>query len=241
MLQKSAFLPPPTSLAIWTPLLSHLRTQHPTFPALLISRIISRLLADTSTPLDADTNINSDLPQEDASYDLCLASWAMWLVDAGDQQDADGSASRRDEAFVTLANGLGPRVNKSDRSKSACANVSSSPRSARSLFKAVCANDPCLAEISGGIVDGTQTPPADEWNDSALAVMDERLKIVLSMRTERTPDTDSPPRLVEMDVDMDASQGRFNGLTTLPSGWRILGPGSRWKPCPIGVYIGDTL
>lgn len=120
--QKSQFLPSPSTLAIWTPLLTHLTTHHPALPSTLIYRIISHLLQFTpplspsSAPIQAATR-----EERDPSYDLCLASWVTWLsspaaatvanttgtsVDAEDERDA--VAQRREDAFVFLVSGLGP-------------------------------------------------------------------------------------------------------------------------------------
>lgn len=81
-----------------------------------MSRIISHLLTDASTTSSAfDADADPDVRLDDPSYDLCLASWAMWLID-GSEQDAE-SAVRKDDAFVMLANGLGPRMDRASKAR----------------------------------------------------------------------------------------------------------------------------
>ena len=59
---------------------------------------------------DGDAVITFQEPQKtDLTYDLCLASWAYWLVDTyAIEDDDDESDFRKEDVIVTLISGLGP-------------------------------------------------------------------------------------------------------------------------------------
>ena len=106
---------------IWVPLLESVAADHAHFPAVLTSRIITHLLSDDDNPpADAnkpepdpdDTNANATMTAaaaEKASYDVCLANWATWLIEwrrSDEKTDAD-VAARRQSVFFQLAQALG--------------------------------------------------------------------------------------------------------------------------------------
>jgi ribosomal biogenesis protein LAS1 len=67
-----------------------------------------------------------------------------------------------------------------------------------------------------------------QWTPGDMAMMDQRLTAVLSVDS----DAAQPPlQLPERRTAFMATSG------DLPTGWRLLDDDSRWKPCPIGVYV----
>ncbi|KAI0793360.1 Las1-like-domain-containing protein [Abortiporus biennis] len=126
----SSFQPPASTLSIWTPLLSHVTVLHPTLPSTLINKIISHLTPNVDVPLtdvfqqqenislEDDTSTNREL-----SYDICLASWAKWIVDNWEVEDIDTDDDddenengggdreqklRREDVVISLITALGP-------------------------------------------------------------------------------------------------------------------------------------
>lgn len=113
--------PPSSLLIIWVPLLESVAAEHAHFPAVLTSHVITHLLsdddddnppaADEPEP-DSDDNTNATTATtaaaEKASYDVCLANWATWLIEwrrSADETDADITA-RRQSVFFQLAQAL---------------------------------------------------------------------------------------------------------------------------------------
>jgi hypothetical protein len=109
--------PPSSLLTIWIPLLESVAADHAHFPAVLTSHVITHLLSDDddddSPPADdrepdPDGNTNETAAAaaaEKASYDVCLANWATWLIEwrrSADETDADVTA-RRQNVFFQLA------------------------------------------------------------------------------------------------------------------------------------------
>ena len=77
---KSASLP--TELEdIWKNLLKNVHTNHPSFPSILLGRILDALLQRADVKSDRSVAV-------DRSRDVCLAGWARWIVDEwGEEQD----------------------------------------------------------------------------------------------------------------------------------------------------------
>jgi hypothetical protein len=109
---------------IWMPLLECVAADHAHFPVVLTSHIITRLLSDDDDdPLadepepDPDDRTNATMATatagggtaaEKASYEVCLANWATWLIEwrrSADETDADVTA-RRQSVFFQLAQAL---------------------------------------------------------------------------------------------------------------------------------------
>ena len=110
--KESPHHPPSSLLAIWTPLFGSVAANHVHFPAVLTSHIIAHLLSDDDDDDDDDEPNPSDdtttAAAEKASYDVCLATWAAWLIEwrrSSDETDADVTA-RRQNAFFQLAQAL---------------------------------------------------------------------------------------------------------------------------------------
>lgn len=103
---------------IWIPLLESVAAEHPHFPAVLTSHVVTHLLSDDddngnvdrpadepeSDP-DNNTNATTTAAAEKASYDVCLANWATWLIEwrrSDDETDTDVTA-RQQSIFFQLA------------------------------------------------------------------------------------------------------------------------------------------
>lgn len=114
---KDTLTPPKPLLSLWTPLLSHIQSLHSAFASTLVSRIVSRLLTDPPANSQEDS-----LQGRDYSYDLCLASWVVHLLQNGDlNQDADSDYDVLDArtVIISLMNGLGPVTNDGDSQRKA--------------------------------------------------------------------------------------------------------------------------
>ena len=110
--------PPSSLLMIWVPLLESVAADHAHFPAVLTSHVITHLLSDVvdnpppaadEPEPDPDDNTNATAAAaEKASYDVCLANWATWLIEwrrSADETDVDVTA-RRQSVFFQLAQAL---------------------------------------------------------------------------------------------------------------------------------------
>jgi ribosomal biogenesis protein LAS1 len=115
-----SFSPPNLSVTLWTPLLGHIRSNHPTFPFVLVQRIIILLLSD---PPDPEPH-SDDLSRPDISFDMCLARWAFWIIDSWEVDEEFEIDFKRD-ITVTLVNALGPGSTETARDKKACVYTSS--------------------------------------------------------------------------------------------------------------------
>jgi hypothetical protein len=94
---------------IWTPLLGSVAANHAHFSTILTSRIITHLLSDdspTDEPNSDDaTTTATAAAAEKASYDVCLATWATWLIEwrrSADETDLEVT-TRRQAVFFQLA------------------------------------------------------------------------------------------------------------------------------------------
>jgi hypothetical protein len=129
--KESPYHLPSSLLAIWTPLLGSVVANHAHFPAVLTSHIIAHLLDnDNDNPtVDGHTpsgDATAATAAEKASYDVCLATWAAWLIEwrrSTDETDADVTV-RRQDAFFQLAQALvvtaPPRSSSSSSSQTGC-------------------------------------------------------------------------------------------------------------------------
>ncbi len=111
---------PRSSVAIWSPLLAHLQALHPTLPLHLVSAItahLSRAVSSEASSSRTDFTADSvsldmavDEPKTDPSYDICLASWAKWLLDncTSGVADADEAAELRENMVVRIVSALRP-------------------------------------------------------------------------------------------------------------------------------------
>ncbi|KAL4244574.1 hypothetical protein ABKN59_009945 [Abortiporus biennis] len=247
----SSFQPPASTLSIWTPLLSHVTVLHPTLPSTLINKIISHLTPNVDVPLtdvfqqqenislDEDTSTNREL-----SYDICLASWAKWIVDNWEVEDTDTDDDddnengggdreqklRREDVVVSLITALGPTKEAN--------NVTSEKESkaVRALLKALCSGYPRLQEVTSLLSITCQISPSrSDWTENDLISMNERLDTLRNGNTFTSPSEESQDVNSVMIIDSDA--GMNDEDSGLPRGWRKVGDG--WKPSPMGVYIAS--
>ncbi|KAH9846636.1 Las1-domain-containing protein [Lenzites betulinus] len=231
---------PRTTLLIWSPLLTHLHTLHPTFPLHLVSAITAHLTSPTSgsganpaadafdgsaeiVPLSV--SIPADEPKADPSYDLCLASWAKWLVDhcTDAPAQAEDAEDLREAAVVRIVAALGPE---------SAASPGAKPASSL-LLDALCAERPKLASALSVLSQRPALGPSStDWEDDPVDVMDRRLNTLLAL---------SPGSAAQ---DADAEMGDVSPAAPdkggLPPGWRKLGARDGWRPAPIGVYVGGS-
>jgi len=238
-------------LMAWIPLLESVAADHAHFPAVLISHLITRLLSDNND--DYDDHLSADEPDpepdpddtnvtttttaaaaEKASYDVCLANWATWLIEwrrgSANESDLDVTA-RRQSVFFRLAQALvvTPNPNPNDHNH----EQETSPKSqtgARALLTALCDSDRRLATISDAIFLGvSKENDAPVWRETDIDVMNARVK---AMRSLSTPWSDVNPA-----PDLpSAEQVSLSHNKRLPNGWRLLSEQGGWRPCPIGVY-----
>ncbi len=109
---------PRSSIAIWSPLLNHLQALHPTLALHLGTAITSHLSrgpepSPPNTDFGAETvslAMATDEPKADPTYDLCLASWAKWLVDncTTGVSDLENAAEIREGVIVRIVSALRP-------------------------------------------------------------------------------------------------------------------------------------
>jgi hypothetical protein len=133
---------------IWIPLLESVAADHAHFPAVLTSHVIAHLLSDDDNPPVDDPEPDPDdmnattataaaaAAAEKASYDVCLANWATWLIEwrrSADETDTDVTA-RRQSVFFQLAQVLVTPNHKheqeetsSPKSQTGCVAVFSRP------------------------------------------------------------------------------------------------------------------
>lgn len=247
---KGSHYPPPSLLAIWTPLLESLIAADPYLRAALLSHIVARLLAadrHRACPDDDDGDGDGD---ERASYELCLAAWGAWLVvewRLADETDADVSARRADVFFRLM------HVSCTSRGHE---GTTGCQPGARALLAALCASDRRLAEISATVLRrraavsaaqvsdvpfAQQEDGAWAWKDSDLCVMDARLQAALSLAA---PGGRQPQEQVQLPLAPEHGGPGGRGSSSsrevgpLREGWRLLTDADGWRPCPIGIYIG---
>ena len=104
------FEPTEPVLKIWTPLITHVYASHRSIPSVLISKIIAYISAGSSVleRLEADT-ISLSQDERDASYDVCLAAWANWLVNTyclTADEVPDNTELTREDVVVSLLRSL---------------------------------------------------------------------------------------------------------------------------------------
>ncbi|KAG6866014.1 hypothetical protein C0991_009422 [Blastosporella zonata] len=120
------FLPPKFSVQLWAPMLQHLQSLHSEFYFILAGRIISTLLPEGHSQ-------STEIPP-DASYDMCLARWVKWSVEAHDENESAVGFDLRKEVTIAIMQSLG--------------HVESSPlkdrKAAMTLLESLCTGVPEL-------------------------------------------------------------------------------------------------
>ncbi|KAM5532761.1 hypothetical protein V8D89_013558 [Ganoderma adspersum] len=217
---------PRSSIAIWSPLLNHLQSLHPTLALHLVTAITSHLSRSPApSPPNADFGaetvslaMDTDEPKADPTYDLCLASWAKWLVNncATDVSDPEDAAELREGVIVRIVTALRPDRVDSSGPVSKAANA---------LLQSLGVERPKLAAALS-ILAQTPAQASESWDDTIMSVMDTRLNALLALSNSAdeveegsTPST-TPAETIE-----------------LPLGWRKLTERDGWRPVPMGMYI----
>jgi hypothetical protein len=122
MLQPGSTIPPPALLTLWTPLLSHVIQLHPTFPAVLLERILNILVGSAEILGKGESSQESS--KADASFDACIAAWVAWIIqtyEVPDDTESSGLGVHRADAVITLLSALGPTTATSvTRDRKAC-------------------------------------------------------------------------------------------------------------------------
>lgn len=111
---SNSFEPSPGIVAVWTPLTTHLATLHPSFPPLLVSRLVAALLVTSETEnaeVEAGViSLDVESSSEKFSYQMCAASWAHWLLirfQDPNNPDEEEKDNRRLNTVATLVASLG--------------------------------------------------------------------------------------------------------------------------------------
>ncbi|KAF5377178.1 hypothetical protein D9615_006336 [Tricholomella constricta] len=223
------FSPPKLSKLLWTPLLQHLQSLHSDFFVILAGRILSILLAEND---QTETRTES---QPDPSYDMCLARWALWAIEAWEADDSQSEFDLRKDSTMTLMQSLGHAMNPSHRDRKSYVQFKSyillhkldSPSSATALLEALCSGVPQLETTLSTLKILSNNTPSSDWNQEDIAIMDQRLNTLLSSDFASNP---SEPR-----PDLTAGSADSTTNEAIP-GWRLLHESSCWRPCPIGVH-----
>lgn len=154
-------------LALWTPLISHVHSLHASLPLVLVHKIIAHLTSSEQYVEEAVINVEADSSSRDLSYDMCIASWANWVVHTygsdGDEEE-DASSMSREDVIVTLATSLSPtrqHVPGDDKAYALfCCRLClySQFHSARLLLTTLCADYPDLEEVTSLLTSAPVNP-----------------------------------------------------------------------------------
>lgn len=102
-------------MALWAPLLTHVRSNHPSLPFVLVQCIITFLL---SACLYSDAH-SDQLSRPDVLFDMCLARWAFWIIDSWGVDEEFEVDFKRD-VTITLVNALAPGSTETTSDRKAC-------------------------------------------------------------------------------------------------------------------------
>ncbi|KAI0085676.1 Las1-domain-containing protein [Irpex rosettiformis] len=221
---SNTFDPSSSLLAIWSPLLTHIHAHHPSFPSILISRLITVIIppdqdSPSHPPVETiSLNVEDDSNTRDLSYELCIASWAHWMVESfvcSSGEEEEDRRSRRANAVASLVSGIGmaKKSNETDH------------RAAQHLLKVLCAKDPNMQQASHLLLQPI-TSSTPSWTASDLTTMSERLDTLLAASESRsTPEDQSTTITTITTTELE-----------LPKGWKLLDSvRDGWRPTPIGV------
>jgi len=217
---SDSFLPAESVLAVWTPLLTDIRSRHPIFPSVLVHRIIGFLVSE-STYSEAQS---IEFSQLDTSYHMCLARWAFWVIDFWDVDEEDSETDFKRDVAVTMFTVLGPGFKDTNRDNNA----------AFALLQAVCSGSEDL-EAAREILCSSHGGQLNRgWAQDDVAEMDKRLNTLLSV------ELDGSVKAVEGPVLQQPKYANPASTAEIAPEWRLLDHTTAWKPCPIGVYIGGS-
>ncbi|KAJ8520597.1 hypothetical protein ONZ45_g2629 [Pleurotus djamor] len=219
-----AFLPPSPSVALWSPLLSHLFEHHPDLPLILCEKIALTL---------------NSMPSSSTSFDECLARWVIWVVNQIELGDPDYATQLRRNVYVTLFQSAMPAPDSATQATKTYAIfdifLAVPDLTANRVSSLLHALSECDSELSAAYAILHTTPPmkgsSSVWNADDLSVMTRRLEILTSSTdVYDTAATESLDRPVDEDVS----------ARLVAPGWRLTDKHSGWKPTPIGVYCPTT-
>ncbi|KAH7912990.1 Las1-like-domain-containing protein [Hygrophoropsis aurantiaca] len=219
-----SYLPPRNSLALWTPLLVHLQSNHPHFAHTLAGRLTSFLLSDhRALRGDTDRILNqSDINSSDPSYDLCLARWVAWIVQTWDDDETDNGLDLRKDIVLMLASTLVPGgsggIYNVDILTTLIDEISKG-------FPAFQTTSELLLSIKGAV-------PQQQWHSDALTEMNSRLETLMSCDITSTE--------VSVETTKTQSIAAQAQSITQAEGWKLLHSHSFWKPCPIGIFVHSS-
>ncbi|OAX43619.1 Las1-domain-containing protein [Rhizopogon vinicolor AM-OR11-026] len=217
--QSDEFVPPQSSLVLWTPLLAHIQAYHPTFPTILTTQIVDSLLYERlSTGFDMDVvSFDVEDSQNDPSYHLALARWAAWVVRTYDNGQENGELSLRKNVIVLLASALAPGKTEGVKEFKILAT----------LLEAVSSGFPELQKASEMLLSASYPLPLQQWDAGDLTVMNERLHSLMSFGDDSQEHMDDSDALATTSLPVSDRQ---------TGGWTLLDNQSCWKSCPIGIY-----
>ncbi|KAF7982009.1 hypothetical protein HWV62_30244 [Athelia sp. TMB] len=211
-----SFLPPLSSLALWTPLLTQIYSEHPSLPYVLVQRILA-------TMLSAPADVSGEDPRPDPSFDMCLARWAFWAIDTWDVDFEESELDIKRDVVVTLVNALGPGSAETTRDKKA----------ATALLETICGDKKEFQEATKTLLShGTAAQP-HTWTQGDIDEMHQRLHALLS--TEKSAPDEGDALAISL-----VPQPNSRSSDVAP-GWHLLGDNSGWKPCPIGIPSLDDV
>lgn len=219
VLDARSFHPLRAVTSIWTPLIQHIESLHAGFIPILVTQLASQLFNEPAAPAPGTP------PARDSSYDSFIAAWAVYLLDTQTLSTGDEGVDQR---LITRANiiplvvgGLGPLG----------LSTLSERKTVKAFLDELCKRDVRLAEICTTLNEAPQY--VQEWKDSDLEVMNERLGTLFSHShpSAPAPTLHPTPEMTNVASDSPCVDRK------LPPGWSVPGPNSGWRPSPIGVYV----
>jgi ribosomal biogenesis protein LAS1 len=108
------FHPPLFSVQLWAPLLQHIQSLHPGFFCVLANHTVFVLLTDREALVEDPTRL-----QPDQTYEMCLARWALWSIEAWERENQDPGRNLRKEITSGLIQSLGHPPANSSRDRKA--------------------------------------------------------------------------------------------------------------------------
>ncbi|KAF9458734.1 Las1-like-domain-containing protein [Collybia nuda] len=204
-----SFSPPEFSLLLWNPLLHHLQTLHTGFLAILVGRIISHLLSDPNSPKTSPGN------QNDLTYDLCLARWAVWCINAHEGDESQADFDLKKEVTITLMRAVGHSILDGPQNRNG----------ATALLESLCSNNSRLETILSLFLRPALLTQTSQWDPNNVAVMEHRLHTFM---------------LQDEHIGFPSAHSEDSRITKKVPGpssaWRILNENSSWRPCPVGIH-----
>ncbi|KAH9921458.1 Las1-like-domain-containing protein [Fomitopsis serialis] len=236
MLSSTAFHPSPFILNIWTPLLAHLQSLHPSLPVALISNAVSHLSSQeqiAQTP-DADVvmlDAEQEKQKQDATHDRCIAGWVNWLVDTYGRKEDDAYGD--DDIYVSRADVVSKLVAALGPTR---AFSGTREKRVQELLRALSEGHPTLEKAASLVLNMPRPVPSSQtWQEADMLLMHERLSTLLSLQTE-APSLEPNGRAEAVETQ-PVGEPIVSPASRLPPGWRRVSRDDGWKPSPIGVFV----